>query len=78
MLVPYLLILSSKEKPNYKKLKFITFTIGFLIIILSEGIIRFINKELEENVFIFTTPLITFVFLYFTLIYKLSFKNKYK
>ena len=75
MLVPYLLILSSKEKLNYKKLKLITFFIGFLIIIMSEGIIRFTDKELKENLIIFITPLIIFICLYYTLIYKINFKN---
>ncbi len=78
MVIPYLLILSSKEKLNYKKLKFITFFIGFLTIILSEGIIRFINQELKENIMIFVLPLIIFSFLYFIFIYKLSFKNNLK
>ena len=75
MLVPYLLILSSKEKLNYKKLKLITFLIGFLIIIMSEGIIRLIDEELKENLLIFIAPLITFVCLYFSLTYKLNFKK---
>ena len=43
MLAPYFLILSSKEKINYSKLKFITFILGVIIIILLEGIIRFIS-----------------------------------
>ena len=75
MLVPYLLILSSKEKLNYKKLKLITFFLGFLIIILSEGIIRFIDQELKENLIIFVAPLIIFICLYSTLTYKLNFKK---
>ena len=74
MLVPYLLILSSKEKLNYKKLKLITFLIGFLIIILSEGIIRLIDQDLKENLLIFVAPLITFVCL-FSITYKLNFKK---
>ncbi len=75
MLIPYLLILSSKEKSNYKKLKLITFLIGFLIIILSEGIIRLIDQDLKENLLIFIAPLITFVCLYFAITYKLNFKK---
>ena len=78
MLVPYLLILSSKEKLNYKKLKLITFLIGFLTIIFSEGIIRFINKEFIENLVIFSFPLISFFCLYLIFIYKLIFKNNLK
>ena len=36
MLVPYFLILSSKEKTNYSRLKLITFISGVIIIIFSE------------------------------------------
>ena len=75
MLVPYLLILSSKEKTNYNKLKLITFFIGVIIIIFSEGIIRFVSKELNENLFIFFAPLIIFLILYSTFIFKLNFKK---
>ena len=75
MLVPYLLILSSKEKLGYKKLKLTTFFLGVVIIILSEGVIRFINPKLDENLIIFTFPFATFIFLYFIFIYKLNFKK---
>ena len=75
MLVPYLLILSSKEKTNYSKLKIITFLLGTIIIIFSEGIIRFVSKELIDNIFIFLSPLIIFLLLYFIFIFKLNYKN---
>ena len=72
MLVPYLLILSSKEKINYSRLKFITFITGIIIIIISEGIVRFINKELQDNLIIFISPFILFAFLYSIFFYKLN------
>tara|TARA_Y100000768_G_scaffold306336_1_gene240347 strand:- start:1307 stop:2440 length:1134 start_codon:yes stop_codon:yes gene_type:complete len=75
MLVPYLLILSSKEKTNYSKFKIFTFLIGIIIIIFSEGIIRFVSTELIDNIFIFIAPLIIFLFLYFIFLLKLNFKN---
>ena len=75
MLVPYLLILSSKEKTNYSKFKILTFLIGIIIIIFSEGIIRFVSTELIDNIFIFIAPLIIFLFLYFIFLLKLNFKN---
>ncbi len=78
MLVPYIMILSSKEKINYSRLKLITFLIGILIIILSEGIVRFISKELADNIVIFIFPLILLFFLYLMFIYKLNFKIKNK
>ena len=75
MLVPYLLVLSSKEKKNYSKLKIITFLLGVIIIILSEGIIRFVSKELINNLFIFISPLIIFSILYFIILLNLNFKK---
>ena len=75
MLVPYLLILSSKEKVNYSKLKILTFIVGVIIIIFSEGIIRFVSRELIDNIFIFLAPLIIFLTLYFLLLFKLNLKD---
>ena len=74
MLVPYLLILSSKEKTNYSKLKIITFITGVIIIIFSEGIIRFVSQELIDNLFIFLAPLIIFLILYTLFLFKLNLK----
>jgi len=76
MLVPYIMILSSKEKINYSRLKFLTFLIGVFVIILSEGIIRFISKELSDNIIIFVFPLILLFLIYLILNYKLKFKIK--
>ena len=76
MIVPYLLILSSKEKKNYSRLKIVTFLIGIIIIIFSEGIIRFVSKELIDNLIIFIAPLIIFLFFYFMFIFKFNFHNK--
>ena len=75
MIVPYFLILSSKEKKNYSKLKIITFLLGIILIILSEGIIRFVSKELIDNLFIFISPIIIFSILYFIFLIKLNFKK---
>ena len=74
MLVPYLLIFSSKEKLNYNKLKLSTFFTGVILIIVSEGIIRFINDELKDNIIIFISPFIFFIFLYFVFFYKFNLK----
>ena len=78
MLVPYIMILSSKERINYSRLKLITFLIGIFIIILSEGIIRFISKELGDNIIIFIFPFILLFFLYLMFFFKLNFKIKNK
>ncbi len=73
-LLPYLLILSSKERKNYAKIKLLTFLTGVLTIILSEGIIRFLSIDLYENLIIFIIPIIFLLFLYFTLFFKLNLK----
>ena len=75
MLVPYFLILSSKEKKNYSKLKITTFFIGTILIVLSEGIIRFVSKELIDNIIIFVAPLIILLSLYFVFLFKFNFRN---
>ena len=75
MLVPYFLILSSKEKTNYSKLKITTFLIGVFVIIFSEGIIRLVSDELFNNILIFITPLMLFFLLYLFFLFKLSFRN---
>ena len=72
MLIPYFLILSSKERKNYSKLKTLTFLAGVIIIVLSEGIIRFLSVELLDNLFIFMAPLILFIFLYSIFLFKIT------
>ena len=74
MLIPYFLILSSKEKKNYPKLKIITFVTGIITIILSEGIIKFLSIKFFDNLFIFIAPVIFFLFLYLIFFLKLKFK----
>ena len=76
ILIPYFLILSSKEKTNYLKIKFTTFFIGVLMIIFSEGIIRFVSSELIFNIFIFATPILIFFTLYLFFLLKLGFRIK--
>lgn len=71
MLVPYLLILTSKEKINYTKTKLISFLTGIFIIIFSEGIVRFVSEELFKNTYILISPFFIFSFFYLFFIYKL-------
>ena len=75
MLIPYFLILSSKENKNYSKLKVITFLIGVITIIFSEGIIKFLSLNFFNNTFIFFIPIMFFLFLYLMFLLKLKFKN---
>ena len=76
MLIPYFLILSSKENNNYSKLKLGTFLTGMLIIIFSETTIRFISIELIKNSLILISPFLIFFFLYSVFYFKLTFKLK--
>ena len=75
MLIPYFLILSSKERKDYSKVKIITFLTGIITIIFSESIIRFLSLELSNNLFIFMAPIIFFISLYLLFFFKLNFKN---
>ena len=75
-LIPFLLILSSKENINYFKLRIITFVIGVLTIIFSETTIRMISKVLLSNISIIIIPLIYFIIIYFVFLYNFKFKNK--
>ncbi len=76
MLIPYFLILSSKENNNYSKLKILTFLGGLMTIIFSETTIRFISIELIKNSLILVSPFLIFVFLYLIFFFKLTFNFK--
>ncbi len=76
MLIPYLLILSSKENNNYSKFKLGIFLIGVIIIVFSETTIRFISVELINNSIIIISPFLIFFFLYLIFYLNLTFKFK--
>ena len=73
MLVPLLLITSSKESENYTRLKFITFGIGLIFIIFSETTIRLISDKQIFNYWIISIPLLFIFFLYLTFYKKFNF-----
>ena len=74
-LTPYILIFTSKENSNYSKIKLFVFLIGVLIIIFSEGIIRFVSEELSENIFILFSPFFIFILFYSSFISRLYSKT---
>ena len=76
MLIPYFLILSSKENNNYSKLKLLTFVVGVITIIFSETTIRFISIDLIKNSLILISPFSIFIFLYLIFFFKLTFNFK--
>ena len=52
MLIPYILILTSKESEKFSKLKYLTFFIGLFFIIFSETTIRLVSTNNLFNYFI--------------------------
>ena len=73
MLIPFLLITSSKENLNYTKIRLITFLIGLFIIIFSETTIRLISETLMNNYFIIVVPIISLFILYLIFLNKFNF-----
>ena len=74
MLVPLILIISSKENTNYSKLKLITFSLGLVFIIFSETTIRLISNKLEMNYLIALIPIFLLFLIYFIFYKKFKFK----
>ena len=73
MLIPFLLITSSKENLNYAKIRLLTFLIGLLIIIFSETTIRLISETLINNSVIIIVPVISLLILYLVFLNKFNF-----
>jgi len=75
-LITLFLILSSKEKKNFKKLKVIIFIINFLIIIWSETSLKFIGNSFHENYFLVIMPFLAIIILIVNFIYQLKIKYR--
>ncbi len=71
-MVPFLLIIISKENLNYQKLKFFTFLIGFFLIIFSETTIRFISRAEIQNILLFSIPIVLLILMYIFLSNKIK------
>ncbi len=74
VLIPFLLILSSKESSNYSKLKIITFLIGLFFIIFSETTVKIISNIYFKNLLISLIPFFLLIFLYLLFFKKTHFK----
>ncbi len=72
-LIPFVLIILSKENINYNKLKILTFLIGLMIIIFSETTIRFISDTITPNLKIVIIPFCLMFILYFIFLYNFKF-----
>ncbi len=77
-LISFFLVLSSKENPNYYKIKIFTFLIGLFFIIFSETTVRLVSDNLLKNSLIIFTPYLSFIILYLFLFKKLNFKSYIK
>ena len=74
MLVPILLILSSKENENYMRVKVNTFLIGLFFIIFSETTIKIISETILKNFSIISIPFLLTLIFYLILFSKNNFK----
>ena len=78
MLVPFLLLLSSKENLGYSRLKVFTFFTGLTIIIFSETTIRLISEITLKNLTISIMPFLLLLTLYLILFKKNNFNHLIK
>ena len=74
-IIPFIIIISSKENSNYQKVKLLTFLAGFLLIILSETTIKLISEIIYKNIIFLLLPLIFLTLIY--LLFFLKFKSNY-
>jgi len=75
VLIPFILVLSSKESSNYSKLRIITFLVGLFFIIFSETTIKIISIIHVKNILISLIPFLLLIFLYLLFYKKNNFKH---
>ncbi len=75
-LIPFFLLISSKENVNYSRLKVFTFLTGLVIIILSETTIRLVSNMIFNNIGIAALPLLALIIIYLIFIMKFKFRKK--
>ncbi len=75
-LIPFLLIITSKENIHFLKLRVLVFFLGLSIIIFSETTIRLVDAILINNIKFIIIPLLILFIIYFTFVY--SFQIKFK
>ena len=76
-LIPFLIIIISKESPKYHKIRLLTFIIGLIIIIFSEATIRFITNKIILNLSLLITPLFLLLIVYLYFFFKFRIKLNY-
>ena len=71
-LIPFLIIIISKENSKYQRLRIFTFLIGFFVIVFSEITIRFISNLTTQNIMLTIIPIIFLILFYFYLFNKFN------
>ena len=74
IIISLILIIKSKESINYLNFRILIFLFGLTIIIFSETSIKLISDELLKNYKLFFMPIIIFLIIYSTILYKLRLK----
>ena len=76
-LIPFFLILLSKESQNYNRIRLFTFLLGFAVIIFSETTIKFISSSIIQNIILSIIPIFLFflIYIFFYFKFKMTFKN---
>ena len=76
-LIPFFLILLSKESQNYNRIRLFTFLVGFAVIIFSETTIKFISSSIIQNIILSIIPIFLFflIYIFFYFKFKIKFKN---
>ena len=75
ILIALLLIIKSKENTNFTRQRIIIFMIGLFVIIFSETTMRFVQKELLENLKIVIIPLFLILITYLVFYNFLKIRN---
>ena len=76
IVISLILIIKSKESTNYLNFRILVFLLGLLVIIFSETSIKLISDELFKNYKLFFMPILIFLIIYSTILYKLRLKFK--
>ena len=77
-LIPFVLIILSKENAYYNKLKIFTFLFGLLVIIFSETTIRYVSDTVIANLKIAIIPFCLALLIYLIFLYQFNFFKKKK
>lgn len=75
-IVPFILIIYSKENSNYLRVKVLTFLIGLSIVIFSETTIKLISDNLTKNIQILLIPF--FLLIMFYMLFFFNFRDVFK